>query len=194
MPQEDTTLLADPKVWISIISVVLATWSAFNSWRSRQIATRALAISESQEQRRRPQFGIYLANGFRRHLTNRQLFGFLISVSNPTDINNSIVKAELRVTYVLDGEIKNTCRVSHDPALAGTVSCSNVGTANVFSLPTRIDAHQTLAGWLVFALDHAIISERTIDSHTIILEDSHGVFSETEPLLVRDWTNETPKN
>jgi hypothetical protein len=56
-----------------VVSLAVAGWSAFNSWRSRRVATRALLISESQEQRRRPQLGIYRADGYRRYLPTRQL-------------------------------------------------------------------------------------------------------------------------
>jgi hypothetical protein len=190
MPQE-TPLIADPKFWISVSSAAIACWSAFNSWGSRRLAARALAIGESQEQRRHPHLGIYLSNGYRRYLPKRQLFGFLVSVSNPTDINNSVALAELQVTYVLDGNIKAVCRIPHRPEIAEGAEAKG---ATVFSLPARIDAHQTVAGWFLFAVDHELIGGRTIDSHKIILEDSHGVSAQTEPIVVRDWTNEEPKN
>jgi hypothetical protein len=192
MQQEQLPLLRDPRFWISVGSLAVAALAAFNSWRARLFAARALSISEAQEQRRRPQLGIYQADGYRRHLPNRQLFGFLVSVSNPTDTNNSVVQAELQVTYPLDGGIEAICRVPHNRGLAETGSGPSERAANVFSFPARIDAHQTVAGWLMFSIDHTLIKGRTIDSHRIILEDSHGETAETEPILVRDWTSEEP--
>jgi hypothetical protein len=171
----------------------MSGWSAFNSWRSRRLAVRALSISESQEQRRQPQLTIYMVDGYRRYLPDKQLFGFLISVSNPTDINNSLVHAELQVTYVLAKEVKAVCRTPHEQLVAEIVPDATSRLANVFSLPVRIDAHQTAAGWFVFSLDNKVIGGKTIDAHRIILEDSHGVSSRTEPLSVRDWTDETSK-
>jgi hypothetical protein len=147
--------LSDPKLWISVLAFLVSAWSAFNSSRSRRLAVRALSISESQEQRRQPQLGIYMADGYRRYLPDKQLF-------------------------------KAVCRIPHAPALA-EVAANGRGPANVFSLPARIDAHQTVAGWLVFSLDERVIAGRTIDAHRIILEDSHGAYTETEPILVRDW-------
>jgi hypothetical protein len=186
--------MADPKFWMSVSSAAIACWAAFNSWRSRRIATRALAISEIQEQRRHPHLSIYLSTGYRRYLPKRQLFSFFVSVSNPTDINNSISQAELQVTYVLDGDITAVCRIPHKPEIAERVNTTEASGAAVFSLPARIDAHQTVAGWLLFAVDNELISGRTIDSHKIILEDSHGVSAQTEPIVVRDWTNEETKS
>jgi len=65
-------------------------FSLLISWRSGKRAARALAISESQEQRREPRLGTYLVRGYRRREANGQLFGFLVSITNPTDSNNSI--------------------------------------------------------------------------------------------------------
>ena len=186
--------LADPKLWIPALSLLVACWAAFNSWKSRRIATRALAISERQEQQRQPQLGIYLTNGYRRYLADKQIFGFLVSVSNPSDINNSIAQAELQVAYTLERDIKAVVRLPHTPQLAEPVSGSQPSGANIFSLPMRVDAHQTVAGWLLFALDNAQICGRNIDTHRIILEDSHGFQAETEPILVADLTNETPQS
>lgn len=186
-------ILTDPKVWIPVLSLIVASWAAFNSWQSRRLATRALAISERQEERRQPRLGIYLTNGYRRYLLDKQLFGFLVSVSNPTDINNSIAQAELQITYVLERNIKAVSRLAHNPQLAEAVNGSQSKAANIFALPARVDAHQTTAGWLLFALDNAQIGERSIDSHRIILEDSHGIQADTEPILITDLANEDPE-
>lgn len=185
--------LTDPKVWIPALSLVIASWAAFNSWQSRRIAIRALAISERQEERRQPQLGIYLTNGYRRLLPDKQLFGFLVSVSNPTDINNSIAQAELQITYTLERDIKAVSRLAHNPQLAVAVNGSQANAVNIFSLPARVDAHQTTAGWLLFAVNNAQVGEKTIDSHRIILEDSHGIQADTEPILVTDLANEDPE-
>jgi hypothetical protein len=187
---------ADPKLLISALALLASGWSAFNSWQSKRIARRALSINEGQEQRRRPQLGIYMADGYRRYLPDKQLFGFFVSVSNPTDINNSVVKAELQVTYVLGADIKAICRVPHSPAFAEIVTDVISNSANVLLLPIRIDAHQTVTGWLVFSLANNIIAGKTIDAHQIILEDSHGASTGTvsESVLVREWQDETPKS
>ena len=79
----------DPKLWIVFASLVVSICSAIYSGRK---ASRALAISESQERRRQPQLGIYLAKAHRRVTPKRQLFGFLVSVANPTDINNAVAR------------------------------------------------------------------------------------------------------
>ncbi len=79
------SFLYDPKVWISALALIVSSCSAFFSWQSGRRAARALAISENQEKRRTPQLGVYLANGFRRVLPKRQLFGFMVSCTRVPD-------------------------------------------------------------------------------------------------------------
>ncbi len=187
---ELTPFWAQSTFWISLASLGLAGWSSVASWRSVQTAKRALAISEGHEERRRPQLGIYRAKGFRRYEATRQVFSFLVSITNPTDIDNSIAMVELQITYALDGGIKAACRISHNPEFAEAVE-SAAGLAHIISLPTRVDAHQTVAGWLIFSLNHDLVAGRTIDTQKIILEDSHGVHNETDAIFVTDWTCQT---
>jgi hypothetical protein len=194
MPTKEN-LLADPRVWISGLALLVSSCSAFFSWRAGRNAARALAISENQEKRRQPQLGIYLVvNGFRRLVPKRQLFGFIVSVSNPTDINNSVIRAELQITYVMENDVTAVCRIQHNSALGGDVGSDTTSAASVLSLPLRIDAHQTVSGWFLFALDNDVIREGTIDAHSLILEDTHGVSTETEPIMVREWTDESQKD
>jgi hypothetical protein len=152
-----------------------------------------LSISEAQEKRRQPQLGIYLANGYRQLVPKRQLFGFLVSVSNPTDINNCIARAELQITYLLETDVKAVCRIQHNPTLRENTAPGTI-PATVFSLPVRIDAHQTVSGWFLFALDNDVIRNGTVDAHSLILEDTHGVSTNTDPIMVREWTDENKED
>lgn len=193
MPVE-TPFFQDPKSWVSISALLVAAWSAFNAVRSRGIAARALQISEGQDQRRQPKLGIYLINGYRRLVPNRQLFGFLVSVSNPTDINNSVVRVELQITYTMKDDVSAVLRIQHNAALGAIESTVSEPTASVPSLPLRIEAHQTVSGWLLFSLDNDAIRSGTVDAHILILEDTHGLSTKTDPIMVREWTDESKKD
>jgi hypothetical protein len=175
---------------VDISAGVVSICSVIISWRSGKNAARALSISESQEKRRQPQLGVYLVNGYRRLIPKRQLFGFLVSISNPIDINNSVARAELQVTYLLENDVKAVCRIRNNATLADRAA-RDAMAANVFSLPVRIDAHQTVSGWFLFALDNDVIREGTIDAHSLILEDTHGVSTNTDPIMVSEWTDES---
>ncbi|MDE3108498.1 MAG: hypothetical protein KGL02_01035, partial [Acidobacteriota bacterium] len=77
------------EVWISALALAVSCGSLLVAWRSARTAAHALLLTEEQESRRRPRLGIYLVNGYRQLVPERQLFGLLVSVSNPTDIDNS---------------------------------------------------------------------------------------------------------
>jgi hypothetical protein len=134
--------------------------------------------------------GIYLANGYRQLTANGQLFGFLVSVANPTDINNSIARAELQITYLLDKDVKTICRLQHNRAFGENAAHNALQAATILSLPMRIDAHQTVSGWFLFALDNEVIGKGSVDSHRLILEDTHNVSTSSDPIPVRQWLNE----
>ena len=59
---------------------------------------------------------------------------------------------------VLDNDIKAICCIPHPPALA-EIAAAATGhrPTNLFSLPAPIEAHQTVAGSLVFSLDDKVI-------------------------------------
>jgi len=184
-------VLPDPKTLVSVLALLVSCLSLIVSWRSGTRAARALAISEGQEERRQPRLGIYLVRGYRRLVPQRQLFGFLVSITNPTDTSNSIARAELQITYLLENDVRAVCRIPHNQALGEKSGIETAKEANLFVLPARIDAHQTLSGWLLFSLDDSIIGEGSVDSHNLILEDTHSISTDSGPIMVREWTHET---
>ena len=181
----------DPNFWVTATSLVVAIGSAIVSFFSFRNSTRALEISEHQEKRRSPRLQIYFADGYRRLVSERQLFGFLVSVSNPTDINNSIARVELQITVLLRDGSKTFLRINHNPEVAQSMEKSKDGAAHVFLLPVRIDAHQTLSGWLLFVLENEMIGEATVDGHRLIVEDTHGLSTDTDSIMVKAWTDES---
>jgi len=177
-------------IWISALALLVSIISALLSWRSGKTAARALAISERQEKRRQPKLGIYLANGYRRIVPERQVFGVLVSVTNPTDTNNSVARAELQITYLLENDVEAVCRLQHNPTLAENATNDDPQAATVLALPVRIDAHQTVSGWLLFSLENDLIGKGSIDGQWLILEDTHGVEIKTGEIPMREWTDE----
>jgi len=185
-----TPLFIDPKLWVAALALIVASVSAFVSWRSFRNSSFALAISQRQEERRSPQLSIYFVNGYRRLVKSRQTFGFLISVSNPTDINNSVARAELQVGCVFEHGVEALLRIQHAPQF-GRDFVNEDTESTVFQLPLRIDAHQTLSGWFIFSLENSAIGTGTIDTHTLILEDTHGTVTTSDSIMVRAWSDES---
>jgi hypothetical protein len=186
-----SNFFADPRLWIALASLVVSICSAIYSGLK---ASRALAISESQERRRQPQFGIHLANAYRQCTLKRQLFGFLVSVANPTDINNSVARAELQITCLVRDRTSVVCRIQHNPQLNNRKSRNADPSHAIFALPLRVDAHQTASGWFLFALDNDAIGAATIDAHSLLLEDTHGVTSVLTAPTLRESMDESEED
>jgi hypothetical protein len=182
-------LFADPKTIIAALALIVSLISLAISWLSGNRASRALAISEEQENRRKPRFTVYVNKSRRRLTPHGQRFDFLLSVSNPTDTSNSIARAELQITYLLENDVKAVYRIQHDSDLSGQLDSAE--ELRPFALPVRIEAHQTLSGWFLFSLDDVI--KGTVDSHSIILEDTHSISTDSGSIMVREWTHETQK-
>lgn len=163
------------------VSVAAAAMSAKSMWNSSQ----ALKLSRTQEARKSPFLKVYMAEGIRRLDGEAQVFGFRISVSNPTDTNNAIARAELQVNYILNSSTKITFRLQHDEKAFVQEMIDPI-----IAIPTKIDAHQTVAGWLTFVLDPARIGKGTVDSHDILLEDSHGITTAYPNISVQSWIDE----
>lgn len=53
---------------------------------------------------------------------------------------------------------------------------------------------QTVSGWLIFALENDVIRDGTVDAHRLILEDTHGALTETDPIMVKEWTDENEED
>jgi hypothetical protein len=173
---------SDPKVWISVFSVFVAVWAAWNSTRSRRIALCAFELSEQQEKRRQPRIEIHFVDGFRKRLAEKDLFGFFIRVTNRSDTNNTISVAELQITYLLDGRIRASCRIPQ--AVKPEVSGSPL--KNQLVAPLRIDAHQSIEGWVNFAVDRTILNGKTVDTQKLLLLDSNGICQEVEPIVIKN--------
>lgn len=183
--------ILDPNFWTATASLVVATASALLAWRSFRTAARALALSERQEKRREPKLKIFYSDGYRRLDANLQLFGFLVTISNPSDIDNSVARAELQIISDLGEGVETVLRVQHDTALSQLPGGHSYGDARAFSLPFRVDAHQAESGWFLFGLKNELIGEGTVVRHTRILEDTHGVPTSTDRIMVRSWVNES---
>jgi len=132
----------------------------------------------------------YFANGYRKLASNRQIFGMLTSISNPTDIDNSISRARVASGMQNPRRYDGYLRIQHNPAIGQCPGPRCEDAAHIFSLPARIGAHQTISGWLLFSLENASIGDGTVDSHRIILFDTHDIETTTDQIMVMAWTDE----
>jgi uncharacterized protein YuzE len=112
---------------------------------------------------------------------------------NRSDSNNSLARAELKVEYVLGLNHRGNCLVAHNPSSSEQLSVDQKKKCEAFPIPARIDGNQTIAHWLYFELDNAIVDGKPIDRQVLVLTDSHGNTVDTEIVNIREQINETSK-
>ena len=175
--------------WVAVLSAVAAWVAALFACSSARTSKRSLQLAELQERKRRPKLVPYLSEAYYMpaSLDKDTIYAFSLSISNPSDIDNAIAFLELQVTYSIQVGTKMTSKVSHDPTLSINFSDSK---PTHFSVPERIDAHQTIAGWAFFKIDKTLITGFDINSYKLIIIDSHDVESHLEPILVREFVDE----
>jgi hypothetical protein len=173
---------------VLIAASAIAAWIAlcvgiFSSWTAK----RALALAREQDSRRRPKLVPYLANAYFVRTDNSRIFTYSISVTNPSDIDNSLARIELEVSYETNDGLRATIRLPQQPEL---VSHLRGHRGRVIAAPEGVNAHQAIAGWLLFELKDDLLGGAKIDGYAIILEDSHQIATRLEPGISRELRHE----
>lgn len=147
---------------------------------------RSLRLAEAQEARRKPNLSVSLVDGYVRFVDEERLraYAFLISISNPTDTSNSVTHFGLRVNYATTGGLRTSVVVSAAEVLASSSQGDAQGA--VLQAPLKVDAHQTIAGWVPFRVKYDLIGEGLIEDYVIVATDTHGNKALRETVLVRE--------
>jgi hypothetical protein len=180
----------DAASWLSYAAVAVAALSVAVSLvlgrSNRATAKRALALSERQEARRDTRIDLYLNESvsWRGRPGSNRVLGFHILISNPTDRANSLVDAELHLTYDLAGVV-TTLKVGHTDA-----SVPPPAGVSPLSLPTRLDANEATSGWLFFQVSQALAGDREIDRYDLVLRDIHGLEETRQVTIFREAADE----
>jgi hypothetical protein len=174
----------------AILSAIAAWLALAFSIYGVYAARKALRISEIQEERQKPDLVPYLVQSsycFDEDDKNR-IYAFLISISNRSDSNNAIARADLTITYETSSHALMSVKIDTDVSVGSSFP---VDTDVPFRLPVRIDAHQTLSGWLFFRADRSIFHGHDIVGRRIVFSDTHGVEQALEIYLVKEIERET---
>jgi len=183
---QQTAFVYDPTNWVAIASAVAAVVSAVFAWQSAKSAARSLDVLARQEGRHYQKLVLYIADGYSQSRAGLRFIAFLTSVSNASDSDNAIATAELRLDYT---HSSGACLAVKIPLAAQGAEFPEPGL-NRLTPPVRIDAHQTVAGWLLFEFKDAVIGDGRIDSYCILLTDSHGSVTTSEHSIVRELADE----
>jgi len=172
-----TLFLASGGFILSILNVV------FN-WQNRRAAQR-------QEQRREPRVVAALTNGFymRDTVDGGRRYALQVTLTNPSDTNNSIAAADLRVSYLTVERIEMTVKLkANDPTVGSFVRGSEGANLGV---PFKVPSHEAVSGWLTFRLPEQVVRGAEIESYVLVLTDAHQAVMEVEPSPMQEYRDET---
>jgi hypothetical protein len=175
--------------WTDFVTVTVAALALIISALSFFVSWRAYRLSVTQDRRRLPELIPSLRDGYVRYLSDNAscIYGFLLSVSNPTDANNAVATVELHITYSRTRDEKTTVKIPSEQSLDVKFARE---TAHLLPIPARVDAHQTLTGWCFFSLKKETLGAATIEGYKIALIDSHGIEAHIEPIMVQEYVEE----
>jgi hypothetical protein len=175
-------LRVSAKDWTDIVVAVTAVAALIVALRSFGVASRALRLSEKQEQRKQPRLVPRLLDSHFENLTEGgRVYSFSLSVGNPTDSDNAIAQIEMHLRYLIDGDVSMTVKL---PPSVGI--CARANDHPRLITPSRIAAHDTVSGWCDFVVKPGILSGRTIDGYQIVLTDSHQAERSVDALVVSE--------
>ena len=174
----------DLKGILASASFLISLISLYFTWLNRKLAM-------SQEERRVPHLILDLTSAFfkRSKLERGRQYAFHITVSNPTDTNNAISSAELAIAYLTTQGVELNVRLkANEPRAVGFVRGQE---DSALSIPFSITAHTVVSGWLRFHLPGSISEAAEIESHRLILIDTHKQSSEISPSMIKEYLDET---
>lgn len=178
----------DPKVWIPIAACGAAWIGAALSIINARRAGKSLLLQEEQEARRRPNLAIFLDRGYYRKVGEQRVYSFLISIMNRSDNNNSIARLDLKINYRSSDDFAASVNV---PALANPTNELAQRDSAPICVPIRIDAHQTVIGWVYVQVNVAMLDGRTLDDYSLIATDVHGGSTIVDSILLQEVFDET---
>ncbi len=172
------------------IGSLLAAWiAAILAYRSHVIASRSLALAEEQATGRRPLLVPYLVDGFvsRYGTLDKRIYAFSISLTNRSDIDNSIANIDLLIVYYRPNRPMASLILPHNAELCTAL---RIKPDSMLAKSQKVAARQTISGWILFEFDQSIMDDAIIDSYEIRITDSTGHQSRLHPIIVREQVNE----
>jgi len=143
----------------------------------------------AQESRRLPRLIPTLVHGYYQDRENNggRVYAFHVTVTNPTDIDNAIARAELSITYLTVDQAQMTMKLrANESAPKFFVKDQEQALA----VPTAISAHNAVSGWLRFHVPAAMLVNRDIEAYRLMLTDTHGETASFVPVLVQEYRDE----
>ncbi len=171
----------NPATLIALVSALVALASALFTASSARTAKNTYRLAAEQDARREPQLTPYLSDAHILSSGSRTEAAISITVTNRSDIDNSIARAELAVEYHRDNDRATTIKIPSNNDTSGLPLTSD----NLLYVPNDISSHQTIAGWLVFSMPEWLLRDCVIDNYSLSIYDSNEEVATLPDLLLR---------
>lgn len=178
--------------WMNVVGLAVGLIALIVSFCSFLVSLKAFRLSQKQDARRKPVLVPSILNGYLEfsETEKSRVYAFLLSISNPSDSDNALAKAELHITYKTPAQALVTAQIPSSPTRGEAYA--ELLDFSVLPTPTRLDAHQTLTGWIIFRVAEAILAGAVVEGYTIALFDSHQTQTNVEPIMVQEYVRDVP--
>jgi hypothetical protein len=172
----------EPRDWIASAALVVAASGVLLSLSSRRLAGRAFRLSLEANRRSQPSLDLYLADGKMRPIVEppQRVCLLKLRITNQSDSPNGIRELKLRVDCRKPEQHRTNFTVQHDS------SAAIAADGDVLSVPQGIGPRVVIVGMAVFPIPEQLIAGTYVESHTVILTNSHGRQLEHEVLFLRE--------
>ena len=179
-----SSLLEYASVAIAVLSLVVSVGLGL---RNQRIARQALELAERQEERRVSRLVVHLNESvaWRQAGESTRVLGFHLLITNPSDRATSLVRAELRRSYSVDG-IVTTVKLDHATSLASGVV---PGAVVLMELPLVVGANSAVSGWFLFRVAGILTGGRPVERYDVVLRDVHDVEETLQVTLFRETSD-----
>lgn len=164
-----------------ITSNVIATISLVVAVGSAIYAALAYRLAMRQDKRKNPALTFIDVNGYVSYENGRDI-AISAVIANQSDSDNAITRAELRVV-LSRADAEWSVRLVFDPNVLSFRSLKG----NALVIPTRMQAHDTVAGWLFFHMAESVLGDARVERYIVEITDSHSMMKTFEPSLLQDF-------
>ena len=139
-------------------------------------------LAKRREQLDNPSLSLAVENSITRIVDdgNLRTWQFTVQVTNESDRNNSIVQANLQITYRSADSLDYTYVAS----IARARECTE-SSIIAFNVPLPLRARESRLGIFHFEAPTTIFEEEQLVRHLIVITDAYGDTLRIEPIAIR---------
>lgn len=158
----------DSAVQVSTVAAALAGLSLIVSSLSMRTGRQALKLSKRQEVQRKANLVLEYSQASRSAAGENVLYTFQITVKNLSDAANALARADLRISYSIEGLLTQVAV----PSVSEGVEILRDGKTSRMDLPVKIDGRTTVGGRIHFSHSSKLLAGRVVRGYQLVVTDT----------------------